>query len=43
MGEGLKSPVRVKSVRYFKTAGKEEKDTCLYIISPEANAQFLKT
>jgi predicted transposase YbfD/YdcC len=28
-------------VRYFKNTGKEEKDTRLYITSPEANAQFI--
>jgi predicted transposase YbfD/YdcC len=31
----------VKSIRYFKSTGKEEKDTRLYITSLEANAQLI--
>jgi hypothetical protein len=39
--EGLKCPARVESIRYFKSTGKEEKDTPLYIASLEANAQLI--
>ncbi|MDR1557315.1 MAG: ISAs1 family transposase [Tannerellaceae bacterium] len=39
--EGMKCLVRVESVRYFKSSGKEEKDTRLYITSLEANAQLI--
>jgi predicted transposase YbfD/YdcC len=39
--EGMKCLVRVESVRYFKSIGKEEKDTRLYITSLEANAQLI--
>jgi predicted transposase YbfD/YdcC len=39
--KGLNSLVRVESVRYFKSTGKEEKDTRLYITSLEPNAQLI--
>jgi hypothetical protein len=37
--EGLKSLVRVESVRYFKSTGKEEKDSRLYITFNEDNSR----
>jgi predicted transposase YbfD/YdcC len=38
---GLKCLVKVESVRYFKCSGKEEKDTRLYITSPEPDVQSI--
>jgi predicted transposase YbfD/YdcC len=38
---GLKCLVKVESVRYFKSTGKEEEDTRLYITSLEPDAQSI--